>query len=123
MNACQKCEAGYLHKYNGGIKWDECVQIKPNKKGLEKCLSYQVYDSNSIEGQCKICQRGYVLNKDKYCEQIIAPNCNYGRFEDNEYTIQRKENTAYALYVFQNGYGCTQCKEGYISYPSDAMNI
>lgn len=25
MNACETCSSGYLHKYDSGIKWDECV--------------------------------------------------------------------------------------------------
>lgn len=25
MNACETCATGYLHKYDSGIVWDECV--------------------------------------------------------------------------------------------------
>lgn len=42
MNACETCSTGYLHKYDNtnGIVWDECVEIKSSRTGLEGCLAY-----------------------------------------------------------------------------------
>ena len=44
------------------------------------------------------------MNDDDYCEQITVPNCDSGRFEDNNDELKKKANTAYALYTYQNGY-------------------
>lgn len=41
MNACETCSTGYLHDYDGGIKWDYCVKIKSNRTGLDGCLAYK----------------------------------------------------------------------------------
>lgn len=40
MNACETCSTGYLHKYDSGIVWDECVEIKSSRTGLEGCFAY-----------------------------------------------------------------------------------
>ena len=49
------------------------------------------------------------MNDDDYCEQITVPNCESGRFEDNNDELKKEANAAYALYTYQNGYGCTKC--------------
>ena len=68
MNACETCTDGYLHEYSQKILWDSCVKIPSNNLGLKGCLAYKPQTSGSLEGTCKVCKKGYFMNKDNYCE-------------------------------------------------------
>ena len=64
------------------------------------------------------------MNKDDYCEQITVPNCESGRFEDYDGVLSSsKKNARYAMYVYQNGLGCSKCSTGFISYPVASLDV
>lgn len=43
---------------------------------MVKCLAYKKAGSGSNQnGECKVCEKGFFLDKDGYCVEVTAPQC------------------------------------------------
>ena len=69
-NSCSKCKTGFSYSYNSTTNIIDHTVCISNKNNSSSCLAY-----SSTENLCKVCKRGYNLNKDFICEKLKAKYC------------------------------------------------
>ena len=73
-NSCSKCKTGFIYKYdaaNRKIKFDECT--------AEPWVSSNCFaTADSIK--CQICNKGYSINDEGFCEDLNFANCTSSHF-------------------------------------------
>ena len=127
FNACSACYPGYRYYHDTTkINFDQCVRIPFNKPGLDHCLAYYRYypnDDSNLTGHCRICEKGYTLNADDFCEKVQVPNCDNNFFRKTYSQLNHQNNLKYNLYYNISGNGCNKCLQGYHSLPSSLFNV
>lgn len=75
FNGCSECETGYTWASddNGNIDYGSCVKIITNNL-LTNCIGYKT-STNDGKGKCIVCDVGYTLTIDGYCEELFLPIC------------------------------------------------
>ena len=104
FNSCSKCSQGYSFKFDGDIDYTICQSYIKN----DHCYAS---DSN---GDCVVCEKGYILNEDKICDRVLSPNCESR--EDFSIILPGyagKNFLSYKYFIQQKSRGCHKCKFGY----------
>ena len=110
FNYCSECMENFIYEYNPGkgIDYASCVSFnsESNCFAAEKIGNFY---------KCKMCKRGYSVNKDGSCEILIPPKCI--QFE-REKKFESFDIKTY-LYLNPHGKGCSECKIGFTALKID----
>ena len=62
-------------------------------------------------GVCQVCEKGYDLNYDSYCEKVVVDMCD----TSSDYVLNSRHDSdpMYSYYHSQSGLGCSLCTGGY----------
>lgn len=117
-NFCQTCQTNYMHYFdleNREIDFSRCEQKPTNALN---CFAVSLV--NNVL-QCTLCQKGYFLNEDYYCDQILIENCLDTDF--NFYNLQtfKLESLNYNIgqligFFSKDLPSCVNCAENKISF-------
>ena len=109
FNSCSQCAAGHVYKFDSGeIDYKVCTPYVKN----ENCYS------GLVGGDCKVCKKGFNLNKDKLCDSFTSPNCASSNSFSLDSGLSLTGNFNLKAYIFhkvQDGIGCSVCKAGYVN--------
>ena len=113
FNACSKCNTGYIHKYDTTVDFTICLAIPSSLTSkLEYCwAATESSDNNTEAEECKVCQKGFVLNFDGFCEKLTPTYCNDGEFRLSD--MKAKDHWNWSLWQSNEGVGCNKCSASY----------
>ena len=125
-NGCDECDSGFILRYaSNKIQYNTataCISVPGNlTTKLQNCLAASTTNGTAAD-ECKMCKRGYHLNKDKYCEQITPTNCSAGHFR-----VEGKETVTVdtkSWILWKQGYaaGCSTCESSHVAIKVVAGN-
>ena len=112
FNACSECSSGYTFLYDDqtqAVDHTQCIQHSSSN-----CYA-ALARSNSKDGFCRICKKGFVLNRDQFCEELTAARCttSLGSVIWNGYVTGLVLN--YMQFALPQGNGCNSCSSGFVS--------
>jgi hypothetical protein len=113
FNACSQCASGSTYLWDPvtqNVDFDQCIT-----SSIPNCFAL---DTTGNPAVCIICNVGYNLNRDGYCEMFTAPNC-----QDTSLVFNRTFNISFAadqhsigLFMLAQGVGCQSCATGYVGW-------
>jgi len=106
FNGCSTCNAGYTWKSDaaGEIDYGTCVKLPANNL-LTNCIGFKPTAANDGTGTCVVCDVGFALTIDGYCEVLSLPNCSGTYYPETTITNFLTKN-----YLYQYGVGCSNCR-------------
>ena len=129
VDGCDTCNSNYILKYdNNTVEVEEddvCLNIPGSKLTILANCWAAAPDANTTTnaGDCVICKRGYTMNADKVCEQIVAANCQAGHFRVHGADTVAATNKGPLLYAQGYAAGCSQCESSYVAVGVDTEDV
>ena len=114
-NKCGACETGFVFSYTSATKtvdYTSCVETTETN-----CYAY-----DATATSCAICQAGYYLNSDKYCDTLLVPKCNTNSFNDSKLEVGDTGDISLHISRAWAGHGCTSCQTGYTGFRASAKS-
>ena len=110
-NTCGVCSDGYIHEYvTDNIDFTSCLQIPQDLQSkLTNCQAAE--KTAGLISTCKVCKKGFFLNKDDYCERYQALNCETDWFMRPATILSTQIN--WAIYLANGSNGCNKCNSTY----------
>lgn len=111
FNSCELCQKGYVFGFNHtrGVLYDTCIPAPENPN----CYAMFTEAGNNI---CKTCKKGFVKNRDGFCEALASPKCEANSFNYREYF--EAPLTARGIATGHWGSGCRTCQKGFVGIRS-----
>lgn len=112
FNACSDCLSGFIHQYSNGINFSKCLIVPPSLIfNLENCYAATADATGTSAVSCSVCNTGYTLNADQYCEQYVPANCQPGAFRTASFRSSMYWD--WSLWLAGNSPGCNKCTSKY----------
>ena len=106
FNSCSKCNANYVYSYKKDsktIEYNKCIEHTK----VKNCYAAEE-GQNGQPSECKLCKKGFNMNKDLFCESFKPSGCS----SSDKFNVDQGLNKTlvrYFSYFDQSGLGCSEC--------------
>lgn len=73
FNSCGKCQSFILDQGDIYFAYTDSMLTNCQLSNSKNCFILKENNDPSIPSDCEVCQSGFVLNSDGFCEQIVVP--------------------------------------------------